>query len=121
MKAALLTFVFLLFSFSFARADNLVDTAAPFWGIILSLVAGVFGAVGLAFSFKVYRLTRGGELSAGWQWLVAALFLFAASQILSFLSAAGWASVSSTTLSLLQFGAGLGIAFGVARIKKVMS
>ena len=121
MKATFLTFIFFLFSFGLARADNLADTAAPFWGIVLSLVAGVFGAVGLAFAFKVYRLTRGGELSAGWQWLVAALFLFAASQILSFLSAAGWASVSSTTLSLLQFGAGLGIAFGVARIKKVMS
>jgi hypothetical protein len=121
MKAAVFTFALLLFSFGSARADNLPGSAAPFWGIILSLVAGIFGAAGLAFAFRVYRLTKGGELSAGWQWLVAALFLFAASQILSFLSAAGWAEVSPTTLSLLQFGAGLGIAFGVARIKKVMS
>jgi hypothetical protein len=121
MKAAVLTFIFLLFASGSAQADNLTNPAAPFWGIILSLVAGIFGAAGLAFAFRVYRLTKGGELAAGWQWLVAALFLFAASQILSFLSSAGWAEVSPTTLSLLQFGAGLGIAFGVARIKKVMS
>lgn len=121
MKRAMLTLGVLSLSAGPAWADNAPGSAAPFWGILLSLIAGVFGAVGLAFAFKVYRLTRGGELSAGWQWLVAALFLFAASQILSFLSAAGWASVSSTTLSLLQFGAGLGIAFGVSRIKKVMS
>ena len=121
MKKAYLTAGIFLFSFGPAWADTTPGTAAPFWGILLSLIAGVLGAIGLAFAFKVYRLTKGGELSAGWQWLVAALFLFAASQILSFLSAAGWASVSSTTLSLLQFGAGLGIAFGVSRIKKVMS
>ena len=121
MKAVIFTFVFFLFCFGSARADNLPGSAAPFWGIILSLVAGILGAAGLAFAFRVYRLTKGGELSAGWQWLVAALFLFAVSQLLSFLSAAGWAEISTTTLSLLQFGAGLGIAFGVARIKKVMS
>ena len=121
MKAALMTMVIFLFSFGLARADNLAGTAAPFWGIILSLVAGIFGAVGLAFAFKVYRLTKGGELSTGWQWLVAALFLFAASQVLSFLGAGGFAAVSPTAVSLLQFGVGLGMAFGVSRIKKVMS
>ncbi|MCI0330372.1 MAG: hypothetical protein L0196_05390 [candidate division Zixibacteria bacterium] len=121
MKAVLLTFGFILLFFGSARADNLPGAAAPFWGIVLSLVAGIFSAFGLAFAFKVYRLTRGGELSAGWQWLAAALLLFAASQLLSFLGAAGFAAVSPTTVSLLQFGAGAGMAFGVARIKKVMS
>jgi len=121
MKTALFTVVFLLLTFGMARADNLPGTATPFWGIMLSLVAGIFGAVGLAFAFKLYRLTKGGELSTGWQWLAAALFLFAASQLLSFLGAAGFAAVSPTTVSLLQFGAGLGLVFGVARIKKVMS
>lgn len=121
MKALGLLLLLFLFGFSPALADNVAGAESSFWGIMLSLIAGILGTVGLAFAFKVYRLTRGGELSSGWQWLVGALFFFAVSQILSFLVAAGWAAVSATTLSLLQFGAGLGIAFGVSRIKKVMS
>jgi hypothetical protein len=110
---------------AFAQADPIGAAAGPeeasFVGILFSLVAGILGALGLAFAFKVYRLTRGGELSSGWQWLAGAAFFFAAAQILSFLGGAGFAPVSPATLSLLNLGAGLGIALGLGRIKKVMS
>lgn len=113
--------VFLILPFSSGRADTGEGAGGSFWGILFSFAAGILGAVGLAFAFKLYRLTKGGELSAAWQWLSGAFFFFAAAQILSFLAGAGWASVSSGTLSVLQLGTGLGIALGISRIKKVMS
>ena len=113
--------VFLILPFSSSWADVGEPATSSFLGIMLSFVAGIFGAVGLAFAFKLYRLTKGGELSAAWQWLAWALSFFALAQILSFLAGAGWVSASPGTVSLLQFGAGLGIALGIARIKKVMS
>lgn len=123
MKTAFLSVAGWLAFSAVAQADPI--TAGPeqasFVGILFSLAAGILGAVGLTFAFKVYRLTRGGELSSGWQWLAGAAFFFAAAQILSFLAGAGFAPVSPATLSLLHFGAGLGIAFGLGRIKKVMS
>jgi hypothetical protein len=122
MKKVLLgSAVFLFLPFSSSWADVGEPASSSFLGIMLSLVAGVLGGVALAFAVKLHRLTKGGELSAAWQWVSSALFFFSAGQVLSFLAGAGWAPASPGTVALLQFGAGLGIVLGIARIKKVMS